>query len=144
MKNTYLHDLFFLFFINSTLSPTNTICHSPEDLKCRLKLHIGIKSIKQHTRYHCLDQKTLCCPTDKSVIQAQLCRLLPQGFSLHSCRCFCFFPLSSLSPAGFLVVFLTCLCCTDQGTTGQSHPAPSKVMKPGIPTGSSEMFSSFC
>lgn len=54
------------FFINSTLSPTNTICHSPEDLKCRLKLHIGIKSIKQHTLYHCLDQKILCCPIDKS------------------------------------------------------------------------------
>lgn len=96
----------FLVFINSTLSPTNTICHSPEDLKCRLKLHIGIKSIKQHTRYHSLDQKTLCCPTDKSTLQTQLRRLLPQVFSLQSCRCFSFFSLGSWSPAGFPMGFL--------------------------------------
>lgn len=65
-KEGYVVYFSVFFFINSTLSPTNTICHSPEDLKCRLKLHIGIKSIKQHTLYHCLDQKILCCPIDKS------------------------------------------------------------------------------
>lgn len=132
----------FLVFINSTLSPTNTICHSPEDLKCRLKLHIGIKSINQHT-VPLFRPENIVLSTYKSVIQAQLSFLLPQGFSLQSCRCFCFLSLSSWSPAGFLLMFLTHVWSMDRENTGQSHPTPPEVVKPWAPTGSSEMFSSF-
>lgn len=132
----------FLVFINSTLSPTNTICHSLEDLKCRLKLHIGIKSIKQHT-VPLFRPENIVLSTDKSVIQGQLSFLLPQGFSLQSCRCFCFLSLSSWSPAGFLLMFLTHIWSMDRENTGQSHCAPPEVVKPWAPTGSSEMFSSF-
>lgn len=132
----------FLVFINSTLSPTNTICHSPEDLKCRLKLHIGIKSIKQHM-VPLFRPENIVLSTDKSIIQAQTSFLLPQGFSLQGCSCFCFSSLCSWSPAGFLLMFLTHIWSTGRENRGQSHPAPPEVVKPWAPTGSSEMFSSF-
>lgn len=45
LKNTYLHDLFFWVLLTQHCL-LQMICHLPEDLKCRLKLHIGIKKHK--------------------------------------------------------------------------------------------------
>lgn len=137
---TYSHDLF-LFFINSTLSPTNTICHSPEDLKCRLKLHVGIKSVNQPHGTTVCTRKCCVVPQVRALLKLSSL-LLPQGFTLWNCRCYCLFSLGWWSPASSPLVFL-CPWSTDWGSMGQSHPAPLVLRKPQVPTVSPEMFSSF-
>lgn len=110
----------FLVFINSTLSPTNTICHSPEDLKCRLKLHIGIKSIKQHTRYHCLDQKTLCCPQIRALFKLSLVAFFLRDSVFRAADASASYP----SAAEALLAFSWCFSPMSGAWTGKTQGSP--------------------